>query len=131
MASGLAIPVGPDANGKARISVAAEQTQKIIRLHLSQNDSKNPFQSFPSWTSFVFASDSGEIAALARGRVTSLFSRLEAERKARLCPGYPKCSGISSKGDVDCEIWYIDMETDSDLPQKLAKTVGPQASPLE
>lgn len=108
--TGLAIPVGVNPDGRARLSTDDEQLVKIIGLHLSIADSENPFQRI-GIDGVVFEVNDTRIRPLIRYRLELLFGRLKGERRAKLDENSIKFTSTEDTGELELFFRYWNLKT--------------------
>ncbi len=113
---GLGVPIRVEAGGLA-VCAGEEQLRNIILLSLSLCESENPFQDLGIGADLVFDNDTEAVRGRIRGRVSSLFRRLEREGRARLVLGYP----IFAREDdgLVVQLRYINLETTEEAELEL------------
>lgn len=121
MPVGLALPVGVDASGGAKLVDSDENDNKIIMLALGDDSNENAFQQgIGLGIDMVFAISDPAIRGRIMGRIKQIFRRFEAQKRYRLVPSTVKWSQDSETQDLTLEFKYINLE--SDEPRNFSRT---------
>jgi hypothetical protein len=111
MATGLALPVGAQ-QGRASLASGEDQLQKILLTALADCDNENPYQQgLGIDTSVVFDINDYETQAYIRRHISEVFSRFEAEGRARLQSGSPNFAIDSETQELVATINYVNLKT--------------------
>lgn len=124
MARGLALPVGRDKSGRAKISTGADQTYKIARIGLQTGESTNPFQDLGLDRGIIYSAP--EVAkSRFRSMAVALFKDLEQQRRAKF--NEVSFRQIPDTGEIQADISYKDLETDPPEDQTMTLSLGTTA----
>jgi hypothetical protein len=131
MATGLALPVGIDSKGRARMVSGVEQTDKIILLHLADGESDNPYQDIGIGEEVVFANPETRARAIVTDRIRTLFRRLEKSRRAKLASSSISIQSLPGTGNFDVGFERISLESDRPgvVKRRLSQEVGADTFP--
>jgi hypothetical protein len=116
MSKGLAIPIRTNRRGGAQTIAGTPYTDQVVRVGLTPNLSRNPFQAGGGVEvgiseRLIFATNSPGSAAKARREISRFFARLREAEIARLSPD----NGISFESvgeELLAHVLYVDMEAD-------------------
>lgn len=113
MAKGLALPVGVNVAGGARLIERDEQADKIIYTALSDNDNRNAFQQdIGLGGGMIFDIESPALRAKLLRRIVNIFRDFEQLLLFKLVIDSIIFSSNSDTGDLDIEFKYINLESD-------------------
>ena len=122
----LAIPVGVDATGGARLSSSDEDAEKTIRLALADNDSDHAFQQdIGLGTGHVFDVRNSAFRVRVLTRLFSIFDRFEADKLFRLDRSSIRWVPGVDPGEQELEFRYINLETDDPRTFRRSFKAGP------
>lgn len=115
MATGLAMPVGVDNGGGARLVEGSENDDKIVRLALGDDSNENAFQqNIGVGADMVFGiSDEQQQARIMR-RVNAVFARFEAQKRFLLRRETIKWTRDSVNQELTLEFKYVSVEADEE-----------------
>lgn len=124
MPTGLALPIGIGAYGRAKLASGSELMKQLLLSALRECTSENPFQDLGISQKIIFDINDSHAIGEVRIRIKQIFANFEAQRLARL-PGGGNSLGFSQseEGALDVEIGYLDMETDK--PDTIGMTYTP------
>ncbi len=108
--TGLRIPVGVNASGRAATVTGDEQLEKIIGLHLSLSDSENPFQDV-GIDGIIFEVNDTRAQPLVRHRLRTLFDRLKGEGRAKLDDRSVRFVSTPNAGELELYFRYWNLRT--------------------
>lgn len=116
MAKGFAIPIRTNRRGGAELLRGTPYTEQVIRVGLTPNTSRNPFQlgggvDVGVSERTIFDNNSPAAAARARRDVERFFRRIREEAIARLAPE----DGLRLEADGEeliAKIRYVDLDAD-------------------
>ena len=114
MTRGLALPLGVNVGGGARLVERDEQASKIITMALSDNDNRNAFQQdLGLGADMVFAIESPALRAQILRRLTNVFREFEQQELFKLVTDTVEfSSGSVGSGDLNLTFKYINLESD-------------------
>lgn len=113
MARGLAIPVGVDGNGRARVVSGDDYIEQLIGIALSRRKSSNPFEAEGIDNAIHSLEDDRVLRTRIGARVAELFSRLKAKKMARLL-GDPIFFFDDRASKLMVIVTWISLETEID-----------------
>lgn len=115
MPTGLAIPVGVNSRGGARLVSKDEQASKIIALALSDLDNDNAFQQgIGLGSDIVFDPAGATFRARVRQRIIDIFKTFEDLKLYKLVLRSMKFGRVSN-GEQELEFKYINLESDEEI----------------
>lgn len=113
MPTGLAMPVGVNRSGGARLSSGDENDDKIIRLALGDDANENAFQqNIGVGGDMVFGIADELLQSSIMRRVFDVFKRFEAQRRYRLQPNTITWSRDSETQELILQFKYVALESD-------------------
>jgi hypothetical protein len=113
MATGLAMPVGVNESGGARLSEGDENDDKIIRLALGDDASENAFQqNIGVGADMVFGQSDELLQAQIMRRVNEVFKRFEAQKRYMLRRNTIAWSIDSNTQELILQFKYVALESD-------------------
>lgn len=115
MAKGFAVPVRTNKRGGAQLIKGTPYTEQTIRVGLTPNHSRNPFQTGGGVEvgiseQIVFSVNASSVLARARREVTRFFARLREAEIARIAPEGLKLENAAE--ELVARIKYVDLEAD-------------------
>jgi len=115
MPKGLAIPVGVNTSGGARLVEGDLNDSKILKLGLGDDENDNAYQQgIGMGTSMVFDTiDVGQRARLTQ-RLLDLFRRWEAQKRYKLRTNTLKWEEDAEKGELIVSFKYVSLEADEE-----------------
>lgn len=129
MATGLAIPVGVNAGGGARLTSGEENDRKIIMLALGSGWNENAFQQdIALGQDMIFALSDVTIRAKIKRRLVQIFRDFQTQNRYRLLTETIKWT---EAGDQTLELFfkYANLETDEVKDYTIKFTpAGPEAA---
>jgi len=109
MANGLAIPVGVNGAGGAKILKGSKQKTKIVRSAFAEGDDNNPFQDLGLPPTMIFDINGDVTAGEARVEVETILSRLREQNNIEINPNKP--IRVTREGEeLQLEFEYIDLD---------------------
>jgi len=114
MAIGLAIPVGVNAQGRAKTADRSDFIKQTVLTAIRDCQSRNPFQDLGIDETIIFDINDKITVARIKMRIVEIFSRFEAEALAKLDHGAaerPLHFEQTAEGELDVHIKYVDLET--------------------
>lgn len=119
MAKGMRIPVGTNKKGGSRLLSGTPYTEQVVRVGLTPNTSRNPFQAGQGIEvgiseQIVFAVNDAAARARARREIIRFFRRLRQAELAKLQSG---SEGLQLDADGDelvARIKYVDLDADQE-----------------
>jgi hypothetical protein len=116
MAKGFAVPVRTNKRGGAQLIQGTPYTEQCIRVGLTPNYSRNPFQTGGGVEvgiseQIVFSVNAASVMVRARREVTRFFARLREAEIARLAPE----DGLVMENageELIARVKYVDLEAD-------------------
>lgn len=119
MAKGMAIPIGVNGRGGAKVLKATPYTRQVILSGLTPNTSKNPFQAGNGVEvgiseSTPFSVNGPGAEAKARGEITRFFARLRVGGIAKLAPGNEGISFDPVEHEISARVRFVDLEADEE-----------------
>lgn len=118
MAKGFGIPMRTNRRGGAQLIQGTPYTDQVIRVGLTPNLSRNPFQAGGGVEvgiseKLVFAVNAPAAAARARREITRFFMRLREAEIARLAP--EDGIRVAPEGEeLIARVKYVDLEADAE-----------------
>lgn len=122
MARGLALPVGKDSRGRAKVVSGSEHTSKLIRIGLQVGESTNPYQSLGLPGGIIYAEPEVAISRF-KAAAQAMFKQLESERRAKL-------TGLTfsrNGAEVFADLVYRDLETEPPKDETMTLSLGTTA----
>lgn len=118
MAKGFAIPIRSNRRGGAQLIQGTPYTEQSIRVGLTPNLSRNPFQAGGGVEvgiseKLIFAVNSPAAAARARREIIRFFARLREAEIARLAPEDGIRVGPEGE-ELIARVKYVDLEADQE-----------------
>lgn len=127
VATGLAIPVGVNTSGGARLVSGDANNDKVIRLALGDDDNENAFQqNVGLGAGMIFGiSDQTQQAKITR-RLFEIFRRFEAQKRFILQRNTIKWSSDPTNQTMTLQFKYVDIESEvvKDFDQNFAVSTG-------
>lgn len=118
MTTGLALPVGVNSHGGAKLVSRDEQATKIISLALSDLDNDNAFQQgIGLGSDNVFAVAGATFRARLRQRVIDIFKNFEDLKLYSLVNRSMKFNKASA-GEQEFQFQYVNIESDQTITFK-------------
>lgn len=127
MATGLAVPMGVNNGGGARVVSGDENDDKIIRLALGDDDNENAFQqNIGLGAAQVFGLADETTQAQVLRRLFEVFRRFQAQKRYILRENTIKWSRDETKQDLILEFKYVSIESteEKDFRQSFAAATG-------
>jgi len=113
MATGLAMPVGVDDSGGARLASGDANDDKIIRLALGDDGNENAFQqNIGVGADMVFGSADELLQAQIMRRLLEVFKRFEAQKRYTLLRNTIEWATDSNTQELTLRFRYIALESD-------------------
>lgn len=113
MPTGLAMPVGVDESGGARLSSGDANDDKIIRLALGDDSNENAFQqNIGVGADMVFGSADELLQAQIMRRVFEVFKRFEAQKRYTLRRNTISWTVDSNTQELILQFKYVALESD-------------------
>lgn len=113
MATGLAMPVGVNEGGGARLSEGSDNDDKIIRLALGDDSNENAFQqNVGVGADMVFGQSDELLQAQIMRRLLEVFKRFEAQNRYTLRANTVRWSIDSNAQELILEFKYVALESD-------------------
>jgi len=115
MAKGFAVPVRTNKRGGAQLIQGTPYTEQTIRVGLTPNHSRNPFQTGGGVEvgiseQITFSVNASSVMARARREVTRFFARLREAEIARIAPEGLKLENAAE--ELVARVKYVDLEAD-------------------
>lgn len=113
MATGLALPVGVDTSGGARLVSGENDDRKVIVLSLGSGWSENAFQQdIALGQSMIFDISDNGVRARIKRRLQQIFRDFETQNRYKLLP--ETLEWVENGGDQQLELSfkYANLETD-------------------
>lgn len=115
MSTGLAMPVGVDNGGGARLVSGSENDDKIIRLALGDDTNENAFQqNIGVGANMVFDVNDEQIQSRIMRRVNAVFARFEAQKRFILRRNTIRWTSDSDTQELILEFKYVSVEADEE-----------------
>jgi hypothetical protein len=113
MPTGLAMPVGVNQGGGARLSSGDENDDKIIRLAMGDDGNENAFQqNVGVGADMIFGQGDQVLQASIMRRINDVFKRFEAAKRFVLRRNTIKWSQNSATQEMSVEFKYLSIESD-------------------
>ena len=113
MATGVTLPVGVDVTGGLSLVSGDDNSIKIIKTALGDNDNDNAFQQdIGLGADIVFALDKPDSRAQIVRRLRVIFADFERQNRYRLLRDTVKFIEAPGTGELTLEFRYLDLETD-------------------
>lgn len=113
MPTGLAMPVGVNESGGARLSEGDANDDKIIRLALGDDANENAFQqNIGVGADMVFGTADQLLQAQISRRLGDVFRRFEAQKRYTLLRNTIRWTTDSETQELILEFKYIALESD-------------------
>jgi len=133
MSTGLAMPVGVDNGGGARLVEGSENDDKIVRLALGDDANENAFQqNIGVGADMIFGTADEQQQARIMRRVNAVFARFEAQKRFLLRRNTVKWTRDSTNQELILEFQYVSVEADEerDFRQNFAAASGSTTATL-
>jgi hypothetical protein len=116
MATGLALPVGVDNQGGAKIVSGDENDSKIIRCALGDDDNENAFQqNIGLGVGSIFGVSDELIRSKILRRLNEVFRRFQAQKRFILRPNTIKWVRDENQSqELTLEFRYVSIESDEE-----------------
>lgn len=115
MSTGLAMPVGVNNGGGARLSKGSENDDKIIRLALGDDSNENAFQqNIGLGANMIFGVSNEQLQSQILRRVDSIFQKFEAQKRFTLKRETLKWYQDSDTQELTVEFSYVALESDEE-----------------
>ncbi len=115
MATGLAVPVGVDSGGGARLESGSDNSDKIVKLGLGSDENENAFQQdIGVGIGMIFDVNDPTLRARIMGRIFDVFRRFEAQNRFRLRQNTIRWEENPTEGELILIFLYVDLESDDE-----------------
>lgn len=109
MSKGMAIPVGVDKSGGARLEDDPQHLNTILNLALQPGDDDNPFQSIGLDERIIFAVNDPAAQGLARNSIERILRKYTD--RLQLDQSQPITFTKTDQGTLQCSFRYINLDT--------------------
>jgi hypothetical protein len=115
MPKGLAIPVGVNPSGGARLVEGDDNDVKIIKLALGSDENENAFQqNIGLGKGMVFEISDETLRARVQRRLVEVFRRFEAQKRYILRTSTIKWEENPATGDLTLSFKFVNLESDDE-----------------
>lgn len=109
MAKGMAVPVGVDQSGGARLEDDPTHLETILRLALSPGEDDNPFQNLGLDERIIFSVNDPAARGVARASIQAILRKYND--RVEIDPNFPLSFSVTEEGRLDVSFKYVNLDT--------------------